>query len=80
MPRPGARNVVRPPHPKNRTTSVRALPSQGAKKGTKGKLCEQTSRLRVERGVRQHYAVVGQQRHERAYPRPRAAERIDTPG
>ena len=26
MPRPGARNVVRPPHPKNRTTSVRALP------------------------------------------------------
>ena len=44
------------------------------------RLCEQTSRLCVERGVRQHYAVVGQQRHERAYPRPRAAERIDTPG
>jgi hypothetical protein len=63
-----------------KTGKIKMDASQGAKKGTKGKLCEQTSRLRVERGVRQHYAVVGQQRHERAYPRPRAAERIDTPG
>ena len=26
VPRPGARNVARPPHPTNRTTSLRALP------------------------------------------------------
>ena len=28
MPRPGAKNVARPPHPKNSTTSVRALPKR----------------------------------------------------
>ena len=30
VPRPGARNVARPPHPTHRTTSVRALPSDDA--------------------------------------------------
>ena len=33
MPRPGARSGARPPHPTNRTTSVRALPSKECVKG-----------------------------------------------
>eukprot|EP00964_Phaeocystis_antarctica_P130163 scaffold94033_cov33-Phaeocystis_antarctica.AAC.1 len=56
VPRPGARNVARLPHPKNRTTYVRALPKRLQGRDVGGPLAAPAAELALD-----STAAVGQQ-------------------